>query len=101
MKRYKSDQLVIPISLPEGMAIRATAEELDVKIAVLARQLLLKGLEASLEIKPIFDAKLSEYTNMNDLQLMQEKSINPYQRETQTVPTPKGATYAHLTQPKH
>ena len=72
MKNQKDDQLVIPISLPEGMALRAVAEKYD-SLAALVRLLVRRGLSASPEIQSAYEQKLVEFSKLTTLQLLQAK----------------------------
>lgn len=83
MRRFKSDQLVIPISLPEGLAIRQLATDINISIATLARQLLVLGVEHLDEKNKVLYAKhLAEFTNMNDIELLNLKPPKPNQRNS-------------------
>ena len=77
MKNQKNDQLVIPISMVEGMALRAVAEAYDVTMASLIRSLIRDGLAKNEDIKALYEIRLAEFQKLTPLQLLQAKSGIP------------------------
>lgn len=72
MKTYKSDQLVIPIPLPDGLAIREIAGKES--YAPLLRKLITDGLKANAELDTAFQKARTRFSLLSDLQLLQLKS---------------------------
>lgn len=73
MKQTKDDQLVIPISLLDGLALRAVAEHDDISLASLVRRLIMEGLPKT-HYGEVYNKKRAELAQLPHIELLKLKS---------------------------
>jgi hypothetical protein len=74
MRRFNSDQIVVPMPLAQGLALRVVAEHMGLSTASLVRMLIRRGIDVVPTVKEVYDPKYAELSKLNDLQLLQAKS---------------------------